>query len=196
MRSATSTGEEQGRNHKGAQQYKTQTCKQHKSAPAGFGSRGTTFTASQVVAPVDPPEAGVDARGGQDRVYAVPGRAHDLWLAAYDGLYRSRRLSPAPNDWRFYFDRLAGVTEIQAFGFGKAAAGRRYPTLYLAGSVDGEPGVFRSTDEAHSWVRINDDRHQWGLILQISGDPRIFGRVYVGTHGRGIVYGDPAANPK
>jgi len=30
-----------------------------------------------------------------------------------------------------------------------------------------------------------------GLALQISGDPRIFGRVYVGTHDRGVFYGDP-----
>lgn len=159
--------------------------------------RGTTFTASQLITPVDPPAPGVDARGdargGQDRVYAAPGRAGDLWLAAYDGLYHFCRLSPAANDRRRYFDRLAGVTEIQAFGFGKAAAGRRYPTLYLAGTVDGQPGVFRSTDEAHSWVRINNDRHQWGLILQITGDPRIYGRVYVGTHGRGILYGDPVS---
>jgi xyloglucan-specific exo-beta-1,4-glucanase len=27
----------------------------------------------------------------------------------------------------------------------------------------------------------------------LSGDPRIFGRVYVATDGRGILYGDPAA---
>ena len=42
------------------------------------------------------------------------------------------------------------------------------------------------------WVRINDDQHQWGLLLHITGDPRLYGRVYVGTHGRGIVHGDPA----
>jgi hypothetical protein len=27
----------------------------------------------------------------------------------------------------------------------------------------------------------------------LSGDPRIFGRVYLATDGRGIVYGEPAA---
>jgi hypothetical protein len=41
-------------------------------------------------------------------------------------------------------------------------------------------------------VRINDDQHQWGLLLQITGDPKQFGRVYVGSHGRGTFYGDPA----
>jgi hypothetical protein len=41
-------------------------------------------------------------------------------------------------------------------------------------------------------VRINDDQHQFGLIGQITGDPKLYGRVYVGTLGRGILYGDPA----
>ena len=86
---------------------------------------------------------------------------------------------------------MPGVEEIEAFGFGKAAPHRSYPAIYLAGTVNGESGVFRSLDQAKSWTRINDDRHQWGLILQISGDPRVYGRVYVGTHGRGILYGDP-----
>jgi photosystem II stability/assembly factor-like uncharacterized protein len=88
--------------------------------------------------------------------------------------------------------RISGVQAILAFGFGKAAPQHSYPALYLAGTIQGQPGIFRSVDEGRSWVRINDNQHQWGLILQITGDPRIFGRVYVGTHGRGILYGDPA----
>ena len=85
-----------------------------------------------------------------------------------------------------------GVDEIHAFGFGKAAPGQSYPALYLVGTIHGLPGIFRSTDQARTWVRINDDQHQYGLVLQITGDPRIYGRVYVGTHGRGILYADPA----
>jgi hypothetical protein len=84
------------------------------------------------------------------------------------------------------------VTEIHAFGFGKAAPGKAHPALYLVGTIGGQAGIFRSDDEAMTWVRINDDAHQWGLVLQVAGDPRIYGRVYVGTHGRGIFYGDPA----
>lgn len=152
-----------------------------------------TFTSQHFTLQNAPPASTAprgDVRGGQDRLYATPGRTGDLWIAAFDGLYHAAPLT-APNDKSISFARLPGVTEIHAFGFGKAATGRPYPALYLAGTVHGQPGIFRSTDEARSWVRINDEQHQWGLILQIAGDPRLYGRVYVGTHGRGVLYGDP-----
>jgi hypothetical protein len=123
-----------------------------------------------------------DDRGGQDRIYATPGREGDLWLAAFNGLYHSAAKG---------FDRMPGVEEIHAFGFGKAAPKAKYAALYLVGTVQGQRGFFRSVDNATTWVRINDDQHQWGLVLHITGDPKKFGRVYVGTHGRGTFYGDP-----
>lgn len=125
-----------------------------------------------------------DSRGGQDRLYATPGKEGDLWLAAFDGLYHSI-------DTGKTFTKLDGVQEIHAFGFGKAAPGAAYSALYLIGVVDGVRGIFRSDDTGKTWVRINDDQHQWGLLLHITGDPKKYGRVYVGTHGRGTVYGDP-----
>ena len=127
-----------------------------------------------------------DARGGQDRIYATPGRSGDVWLAAFDGLYHASQAKDA-----IAFGPISDIDEIHAFGFGKAAPGESYPALYLVGTISGKAGIFRSDDEAKTWVRINDDAHQWGLVLQIAGDPRIYGRVYVGTHGRGIFYGDP-----
>ncbi|WP_416986704.1 hypothetical protein [Streptomyces sp. T028] len=52
--------------------------------------------------------------------------------------------------------------------------------------------VYRSDDGAKSWVRINDDHHQWGWTGEIIvGDPRVYGRVYLATNGRGIQYGEP-----
>jgi len=154
---------------------------------------GKTFTARPLALPdgaVTRPASGVhnhsnrgDDRGGQDRLYATPGREGELWLAAFHGLYRG-------GDGRS-LKRLPGVSQIHAFGFGRAAPGSAEPALYLVGTVAGQYGVFRATDGGNSWQRINDDAHQWGLILQISGDPKVFGRVYVGTHGRGVLYGDP-----
>ncbi|MEP6503552.1 MAG: exo-alpha-sialidase [Betaproteobacteria bacterium] len=125
-----------------------------------------------------------DDRGGQDRLYATPGKRGELWLAAWHGLYRAADGKP--------FARLPGVEQVHAFGFGKAAPGARLPALYMVGTVQGRRGIFRSTDGARHWLRINDDAHQWGLVLQIAGDPKTFGRVYVGTHGRGVLRGDPS----
>jgi hypothetical protein len=131
----------------------------------------------------DPQFARGDDRGGQDQIYATPTREGDLWLAAFDGLFHS-------TDSGKTFVRLAGVQELHAFGFGKSVAASDYPALYLVGIVEGTRGIFRSDTAARNWVRINDEHHQWGLILLITGDPKQYGRVYVGTHGRGIVYGD------
>ena len=125
-----------------------------------------------------------DDRGGQDRLYATPGLERDLWLAAFDGLHHS---AGAGKD----FVRIPAVEQIHGFGFGKAAPGAKTPALYLVGTVQGQRGFFRSTDAGATWLRINDDAHQWGLVLHITGDPKRFGRVYVGTHGRGTFYGDP-----
>lgn len=145
---------------------------------------GTSFAARTFDLPGGLPRRGgdrFDARGGQDQLYATPGLTGDLWIAAFDGLYRS-------TDSGATFARVEGVEQIHAFGFGKGLAS--FPALYLVGTVRGVRGVFRSTDAGASWARINDYKHQWGLILQVSGDPRIFGRVYVGCHGRGVLYGD------
>ena len=89
------------------------------------------------------------------------------------------------------FPALNGVDEVKGVGFGKAADGKTYPAVFIAGTVGGVYGIYRSDDEGKNWVRINDDAHQWGLILHITGDPKQYGRVYVGTHGRGTFYGDP-----
>lgn len=133
-----------------------------------------------------------DNRGGQDRVYATPGHEGDLWIAAYDGLYRLQlpanatqsadRLLPTP---------FSQVKTLYAFGFGKGLTDA-YPSLYIIGVVNGQYGFFRSDDQARSWTRINDDAHQYGLVLHIIGDMQEYGRVYVGTHGRGIVTGAPS----
>ena len=79
--------------------------------------------------------------------------------------------------------------------FGKAAPGKDYPAIFVANGGGGgrRRDIYRSDDEGATWVRLNDAQHQWGNRFDcISGDPRIYGRVYVGTNGRGILYGDIA----
>lgn len=136
-----------------------------------------------------------DIRGGQDRVYAIPGHPGQLWLAAYDGLYfidvNDVLASKGDNSVALQMKQMNHVRLITAFGLGKAAEGSDYSSLYMIGIVNGQYGIFRSVDNAKSWIRINDNAHQFGKLLHIAGDMQDFGRVYIGTHGRGTIMGTP-----
>ncbi len=136
----------------------------------------------------------VEGFGGDGGVgatlYATPGRESDLWIVfRANGLYHSA-------NGGMNFTKVKEVQEASSLGFGKAAPGNKYPSLYLAGKVDQLQAIFRSNDAGQTWVRINDDQHQYGWINHVTGDPRIYGRVYFGTAGRGIIYGDPVPDTK
>lgn len=89
------------------------------------------------------------------------------------------------------FTKLAGVEEAATIGFGKAAPGKTNVTLYSYAKIGGTFGIFRSKNLGKSWVRINDDQHQFGSAnTAITGDPRVYGRVYMATNGLGIVVGE------
>ena len=83
-----------------------------------------------------------------------------------------------------------------AVGFGKSAPGQTYPAVYVWGRYKGVWGIFRSDDAGASWLRINDDAHQYGGGMggQVIGDPRQFGLVYITTSGRGVALGQPASD--
>jgi len=116
----------------------------------------------------------------------APDREGDLWLPTAAGLFRS-------TDAGGHFARVATVQRADQVGFGRAAPGREYPAAYLVGDVDGTDGIFRSDDAGINWVQISDPRHRFGEIRALAGDPRTYGRVYLGTGGRGIIFGDPAS---
>jgi hypothetical protein len=116
----------------------------------------------------------------------APGRVGELWLAAGapGGLWHSA-------DGGANFERAGGVGESYRLGFGLAASGQTYPSLLLWGTPTGQPlGLYISSDVGQSFSRLNDDQHNFGWIHAVAGDPRRFGRVYVGTEGRGIRYYD------
>lgn len=117
-------------------------------------------------------------------IRAVPGFEGHAWLSTGKAVYRTR-------DSGVTYEELTNVKESHAIGFGKAGPGRTYPAVYLIGTVGDVYGFFRSDDVGATWVRINDDQHQFGFTGVITGDPKVFGRVYVGSGGRGILYGTP-----
>lgn len=137
---------------------------------------GATFTALQT---------GLPSNGV---LTVLPDAQGDLWLTGgWNGspLYSNTGSSAAPD-----LTQVSNVENAYHLGFGKAAPGSSNLTLFLDGQIGGQWGLYRSTDGGSTWIRINDDAHQWGGIGALAGDMRTFGTVYLA--GGGIVWGTSA----
>ncbi len=116
---------------------------------------------------------------------AVPGHEGEIQFAAgNNGLFH-------PKDSGTSFTKVSGVEVVDHIGFGKAKTRSTYPSIYASAVIDKVHAIYRSDDKAVTWVHINDKSHQYVTVQCITGDPRVYGRVYFGTNGRGVVYGDP-----
>lgn len=119
-------------------------------------------------------------------IRAAPGITGHLWAAGENtGLWHS---TDGGTTWARVNEAV--VKDAYVVGLGAAAPGKNYPTVFVGGYVNGGSGIFRSDDQGATWTEISDAEHQYGYLTVIQGDPRVFGRVYLGTNGRGIVYGD------
>jgi xyloglucan-specific exo-beta-1,4-glucanase len=129
--------------------------------------------------------------GGALRLRALPGVEGDVWVPLGNGgLTRTTNSGES-------FQALASVQSCDAVGFGAPAPGAVTPAVYIWGSAGGGPrGVYRSSDGGVTWLRVNDDAHQYGGPGNgqfVIGDANVYGRVYMSTAGRGIVYGELAS---
>jgi len=174
-------------------------------------SSGLTFAAKPMADPVNPlkcyaynnsdgylyastnaglafARAGLAATGGNARFCAAPGFEGHVWIALYSG-----GLKYSTNSGANFLS--ANVTEADALAFGKTVPGAAYPTLFIWGRPTSSSlvGLYRSTNQAASWVSVNDTNHQYGGLGNagmIEGDKNISGRVYLSTVGRGVPYID------
>ena len=146
---------------------------------------GQSFAKVQSDLALPPQRYGHFSYGG---LVAVPGCAGEAWLATGAQLYRFAKQGRQKIDHPDFSDAVA-------VGFGKAAPGAEYPAVFVVGKYRDRYGIYRSDNAGGDWVRITDDMHQFGSAARLTGDPRVFGRVYFCTGGRGIVYGERADIP-
>ena len=62
----------------------------------------------------------------------------------------------------------------------------------MAARIDGSYGFYRTVDEGKSYVRLNTEKQMYGEINSMEGDGQEYGRFYIATGSRGILYGEPA----
>lgn len=112
-----------------------------------------------------------------------PWRAGEVWVAAgWRGLLH---WSPGR------LQRVPGLDNVFSLGLGKPAREGLPPVLFAYGEMAGKRGLYRSDNGGRHWTRIDNDAQRFaGVIRHVTGDPRVHGRVYVGTEGRGIWYGE------
>lgn len=140
--------------------------------------KGVTFTSSFT-----------NFSGGSNIIRAVPDHeGHVLVAGKGHGLMLTR-------DYGLSFEKVETVEYCEAVGTGKAAPGGTYPVIFIFGRTveSTKLAAYRSDDFGATWVRVNDDNHQFGGLANgrfIVGDNNVFGRVYMSTAGRGIVFGD------
>ena len=135
-------------------------------------------------------------------IRTVPGREGHIWAPldqaqswATNGRFSTNGLAFSDDGGESWV-RFPAVYSAHAVGIGRAADGADYETLFIWGVAGGEDeplGIYYSVDKGESWTRMNDDNHQYGGPGNgafVVGDMNVFGRVYMSTVGRGLVYGN------
>ncbi|MGD0463221.1 MAG: hypothetical protein ABSB74_12120 [Tepidisphaeraceae bacterium] len=141
---------------------------------------GRTFTAS-VAGPL-----GI----GNVTLVANPFVAGDLWLSTYIGIYHSTDFGAS-----FTQNSALAFENVPAIALGAPAPGSSTPAIYIYGTINNFLGVYRSDDGGNTWVQLNDVSHQWGgVVPAMAADPNVFGRVYLGINGRGVIVGNPTSS--
>lgn len=107
--------------------------------------------------------------------------------------------------WKLHYDKEKDDTNViklsvsddifYRMGLGIRRPGGDYAgedkAIYAAATIDGEYGFYRSVDDGRTFVRLNSADQMYGEINSIEGDSRVYGRFYLGTGSRGVLYGEP-----
>lgn len=56
----------------------------------------------------------------------------------------------------------------------------------MLGSIKGERGIYRSEDFGETWTSYTNTGLPMPLVKLVAGDASTFGKVYIGSDGRGV----------
>ncbi|EIN03833.1 CEL6 protein [Punctularia strigosozonata HHB-11173 SS5] len=120
-------------------------------------------------------------------IAASPFKAGELFVSTSAGVFHS-------TDFGKTLTSIPGATNAWdiAVGVPKTKSARTPPVLFASATISGVNSVYRTDDLGANWVKVADVAHGFGSAsgLVLAADARVYGRVFVGTNGRGIFYGE------
>jgi hypothetical protein len=144
----------------------------------------------------------VRAESKQSGRFYMALREHGLYRLDYDRPTDQASLKKLSRDGDIFYRMGLGVPRQDAacggggkFGgtgtSGDADCTAHIPAIYTAATIGGIYGFYRTEDEGETFVRLNTDDQMFGEINSIEGDSRTYGRFYIATGSRGVLYGEP-----
>jgi hypothetical protein len=122
---------------------------------------------------------------GKQGVFYLALKEHGLWKLHYDKESDRITLLKLSKDGDIFYRMGLGVIRPGASYYKDDKA------IYTAATIDGAYGFYRSTDDGQSFVRLNTDRQMYGEVNSMEGDSQEYGRFYIATGSRGVLYGEP-----
>ncbi len=122
---------------------------------------------------------------GRSGIFYMALQEHGLWKLWYNAETDQLTAKRLTKDKETVYAAGLGIRTPNGSYLGEDKA------IYVAGSIGGKYGFYRSFDDARTWERINTDKQMFGNIMSIDGDSRSFGRFLLATGTRGLLYGDP-----
>lgn len=108
-----------------------------------------------------------------------PKKAGEAYIVVNNSLFKS-------TDGCRTVTKLTEFDNVTDISYGKEKDGNSYVSLYVFGDINGERGLYRSDDNGAAWLKLNDERYGLSNVNHIEADRDVYGRVYVGTGGRGV----------
>jgi hypothetical protein len=122
---------------------------------------------------------------GKQGVFYLALKEHGLWKLHYDKETDRITLTKLSKEGDTFYRVGLGVIRPGGSYYEEDKA------IYTAARIDGAYGFYRSTDDGCTFVRLNTDRQMYGEVNSIEGDSQEYGRFYIATGSRGVLYGEP-----
>lgn len=122
---------------------------------------------------------------GRKGIFYMALRENGLWKLQYE--WKKKELT---------LRRLGQEGDIfYRMGLGLIRPGGEYlkedKAVYVAATIGGEYGFYRTLDDGQTFVRLNTEEQMYGEINSMEGDSQVYGRFYIATGSRGVLYGEP-----